>query len=288
MTNKNTKRFLMLIGLIGVVAVATSAGSGTFAGFTAQVTNNGNYFATGTLFLHQQPQNGNTCTSESGSNNTFDCGALFTVTDGSPVTENIAMTNAGTINAASFNLTAANCSSTRPVVAVAATYGPITSGTQTTLSLTGMTQTLFAGTTLIVGSDTFTVDSPTVTPTGNAATINVTPTTTEASPVTGPVNVQLAAFGGDNFCTSDLQVSIQSAADSNYSVSADSGCVYPTTNCTSSPGTLSGLQGLSPLSFGPLNAGQTNYYVVKLSLASSSNTLQNTQAKFDLAWQIAQ
>jgi hypothetical protein len=290
MTRK-AKRYLMLLAAIGLVAVVVGGGSGTFAGFNAQITNNGNYIATGTLFLHQKAGTGNICKSEgvadNNTSNVIDCGALFT--DGSPAVEDIAMTNGGSINASSFNLTAATCLSSRPVVAQAATYGPITIGTPTTLSLTGMTQTLVAGTDLIVGSDTFTVDAPTVPPSGEAATINVTPTTAEASPVTGPVDVQLAAFGGENFCTSDVQVTIQSATDSNYTVTPDTACVYPATiTCTTTPGTLSGLHTASPLSFGGLTAGQTKYYVVTISIPSGSNALQNNKAKFDLAWQIAQ
>lgn len=77
MSKTSIKRYLMLLGAIGLVAVA-SGGAGTFASFNAEVTNSGNSFATGTLILNDNGGT-NTCTSEGGLVNTGagDCDTLF-------------------------------------------------------------------------------------------------------------------------------------------------------------------------------------------------------------------
>ena len=51
MSKKRFKQYLMLLTVVGLVAVAAGGGSGTFASFTAETTNAGNTFATGTLVL---------------------------------------------------------------------------------------------------------------------------------------------------------------------------------------------------------------------------------------------
>jgi len=62
MSKTNLKRYLMLLGTIGLVAIAAGGSSGTFASFNAEVTNSGNSFATGTLVLNDSGGT-NTCTS---------------------------------------------------------------------------------------------------------------------------------------------------------------------------------------------------------------------------------
>lgn len=65
--SKNFKRYLMLLAVTGLVAVGMG-GSGTFATFNAEVANNANTFASGTLYLHDT--NGSTtCGSESSTTN---------------------------------------------------------------------------------------------------------------------------------------------------------------------------------------------------------------------------
>ena len=88
MSKKRMKQYLMLLCVIGLVSVA--AGSGTFASFSAQTTNPNNTFAAGTLYLHDTPNGGTTCTSESATTgpnfnvnpgdgtNGNNCSALFT------------------------------------------------------------------------------------------------------------------------------------------------------------------------------------------------------------------
>jgi predicted ribosomally synthesized peptide with SipW-like signal peptide len=78
-----TKQYLMLLTVAGLIAIVGGAGSGTFASFNAEVSNTGNYFATGTLVLND---NGGTttCTSAADSGNqnnlsTNGCDTLFQV-----------------------------------------------------------------------------------------------------------------------------------------------------------------------------------------------------------------
>src|SRR5947209_4962893 len=105
MSKKRIKQYLMLLSVIGLVAIA-SGGSGTFASFSAEVTNGGNYFATGSLFLHNT-SGGTTCTSESSSTNLNNgtngdtCATLFTVslTDQNPQYATLTLANAGPPNA---------------------------------------------------------------------------------------------------------------------------------------------------------------------------------------------
>jgi predicted ribosomally synthesized peptide with SipW-like signal peptide len=121
MARKRIKQYLMLLTVIGVVAVAAS-GSGTFASFSASVTNPGNTFASGTLFLHDT-HGVTTCTSESattgpnfnvnpgdGTNGDV-CAVLFSNVDlgGGPVTANLDLNNAGSINASDVKFKVNNC-----------------------------------------------------------------------------------------------------------------------------------------------------------------------------------
>jgi predicted ribosomally synthesized peptide with SipW-like signal peptide len=69
MSSKRVKQYLMLLTAIGLIAIASGGGSGTFASFTAEVHNPGNTFATGSLYLHDSVSNISECTSESAANN---------------------------------------------------------------------------------------------------------------------------------------------------------------------------------------------------------------------------
>lgn len=117
MSRKRMKQYLMLLAAAGVIAVALS-GPGTFASFSAQVTNPGNTFAAGTLFLHDT--NGSTtCTSESGTLNVNPgdgsdgdtCAVLFDNVDlgGGTATADLALANAGTIDASDLQFKVGNC-----------------------------------------------------------------------------------------------------------------------------------------------------------------------------------
>jgi predicted ribosomally synthesized peptide with SipW-like signal peptide len=64
MSSKRVKQYLMLLTAIGLIAIASGGGSGTFASFTAEVHNPGNTFATGSLYLHDSVTNLAECKSE--------------------------------------------------------------------------------------------------------------------------------------------------------------------------------------------------------------------------------
>jgi hypothetical protein len=119
MSKKRVKQYLMLLTVIGLVAIA-SGGSGTFATFTADVTNPGNTFASGTLFLHDFGGT-LTCTSESGTLNVNpgtgvggnQCDTLFSnvdLTNAGGATAHLQLTNAGTINASDIKFDVSSCS----------------------------------------------------------------------------------------------------------------------------------------------------------------------------------
>jgi len=120
MSKKRMKQYLMLLCVIGLVSVA--AGSGTFASFSAQTTNPNNTFAAGTLYLHDTPNGGTTCTSESATTgpnfnvnpgdgtNGNNCSALFTadLSQGA-TTATIALNNAGSLNSTDLQLSVPSC-----------------------------------------------------------------------------------------------------------------------------------------------------------------------------------
>jgi len=122
MSRKRTKQYLMLLMVIGLVSIA-AGGGGTFASFSAETTNAGNYFATGSLFLHDTANNGTTCTSESASTNLNDgtngdtCDTIFTVsaTDAHAHYATLTLQNAGSINATGIKFDLASACSTAKV-----------------------------------------------------------------------------------------------------------------------------------------------------------------------------
>jgi len=120
MSKKRVKQYLMLVTVIGLVAIAS--GSGTFASFSAQTTNPGNTFAAGTLYLHDTPNGGTTCTSESATtgpnfnvnpgdgSNGNNCAALFSANlANGATTANIALANAGSIDSSDLQLSVPSC-----------------------------------------------------------------------------------------------------------------------------------------------------------------------------------
>jgi len=78
------KQYLMLLTVAGLIAIVGGSSSGTFASFNAEVSNTGNYFATGTLVLNDK-SGGTTCTSaqDTADNHNITsptgCATLFTV-----------------------------------------------------------------------------------------------------------------------------------------------------------------------------------------------------------------
>ena len=114
-----TKKTLITLLVIGALA---TIGAGTYATFTAQTSNSGNSFATGTLVLSNAVTSGSTCYSTD--NNTATgatdtntgaaggCSAVISVSakgpgDGSSNT--LTITNTGTLGAKTFTVASAGC-----------------------------------------------------------------------------------------------------------------------------------------------------------------------------------
>ena len=106
-TSKTYLKVLIVVGLLAVVG----GGAGTFATFNAEVTNSGNVFANGTLFLHATPNGGSVCTSESDTiNNSGACTFLFNTTlTGGTSTATLQLNNPGTIKASDIKFKVAGC-----------------------------------------------------------------------------------------------------------------------------------------------------------------------------------
>jgi predicted ribosomally synthesized peptide with SipW-like signal peptide len=113
MSKKRIKQYLMLLTVIGLVSIAS--GSGTFASFSAETTNPGNTFATGTIVLSNTVNAGSACLSSAGGVNTninAACSAIFNASvqkPGDTALNNLDLQNAGSLNAATLLLTAGAC-----------------------------------------------------------------------------------------------------------------------------------------------------------------------------------
>ncbi len=111
-TRFTSKTYLKLLIAAGILAVI-GGGAGTFATFNAEVTNQNNVFANGTLFLHATPNGGATCTSESNGANSAGCTWLFNTTlTGGTQTATLQLNNAGTIDASDIKFSIGGCSVT--------------------------------------------------------------------------------------------------------------------------------------------------------------------------------
>jgi hypothetical protein len=323
--SKNTKRYLMLLLAVGLIAVAAGGSSGTFAGFTAEVANNGNTFATGTLFLHATDQGGSTCTSEAATDNMNvtnvggTCNALFTVpvlTTASGVQEaQLTLKNAGTINAGGISFG-------RGLTACSDGTGTITNGTLSTsiattdtglalLHVNALAYGIQSGTTITLddgtNTDTFTTVGATA---AGALTITVTPHTPAFNFASGTTNVKSSpSFGAGTLC-SGLEFAIVETDNAFHDTAGNQalGCAYGfgvdgTTNgctfdATKNIGNIP--SGMTPLTLNAstpgntgnhLDANGTRYFLIRISPPAAGgldNTFQNKTATFNLRWQIDQ
>jgi predicted ribosomally synthesized peptide with SipW-like signal peptide len=318
MSRKNLKRYLMLLAVVGLVAIASGGGTGTFASFSAEVANTGNYFATGTLFLHD---NGGTttCTSESdltGNANITSptgCDVLFHVNPLAPNSLSSAplqLTNAGSVNATDlkFSLGSTGCTEAPPTIATLRTA--ITSGAGvSSLDLSNLSQTLVDHTKIILtdvgGSQTFTVT--TTTAGGGSVTVPVSvPGGNATHNYSTAATVTIATtFGSPALCSALQFYIVETTSSYNTADTFALKCVYGTasgTTCTPSPGTTLSSPGISysPLSLFSdgsgntvthtgIDAGKSRYFVLGVqapSVANFVNTYQNDQVSFDLKWKI--
>ncbi|MDX6468704.1 MAG: hypothetical protein QOF75_507 [Gaiellaceae bacterium] len=100
MSRTTTKRYLMLLAAVGLIA-AGLGGTGTFASFNAEVTNAGNAFQTGSITLGDQVNSGGVCYSSAGTNNSTGCDAIFAAQawqpGDTPTSEHLTLSNTGTL-----------------------------------------------------------------------------------------------------------------------------------------------------------------------------------------------
>lgn len=315
MFTKKTKRYLMLLAVLGLLAIA-AGGSGTFAGFNAEVANNGNYFSTGTLFLHDTA-GGVTCTSESASSNnntgtspsnTGDgCHTIFATQLNTAATTYYAVTlkNAGTLNASDISVYSPTGGCT-PGGAASQNNGTLhatLSGAQTSIQLDNVVYGMPSGTVLTIGTDTFTT-SQAVTPGAGPITVNGSGTVNEAANTTVSFT---PSFGAGNLCSGlDMQIV---ETDSSLNHTNAEGCAWGTASgldcavnstvkLNSFPTTQASAHALTLATDGGvgntgthtgLDAGGTRYFVIAITPdAAFDNTFQNKKATVDIAWHIDQ
>ena len=117
MSKKRFKQYLMLLTVVGLVAIAAGGGSGTFASFTAETTNAGNTFSTGTLVLSNTVNGGTACLSTNGgatdTNINATCDKVFTVSVKKPgdtyLADQIDIKNVGSLNPSDLTFAASAC-----------------------------------------------------------------------------------------------------------------------------------------------------------------------------------
>lgn len=307
MSRKRLKQYLMLLLAIGVIAVAMSGGSGTFAGFTAETANNGNTFLTGTLFMHNTPNGGTVCKSESGALNVNSgCNVLFSVgnvkPDGTTIyTATLALANAGSLNASGISFSSpAGCADTVPTLT---TLNASAAHSATSVSVASLPQALLTGTPITINGDSYTVNANAAA-SGSPTSITITPGVTPGGGYSSGavVKIDTSGIGASALC-SGLEYNI---VETNSAFNATQGCAYGPAGCalgdtskfnntytlSSVPASQTGLtlvSGYGGNTGTQLSAGQTRYFVIQvLAPASLSNGAQNDLATMGLTWDMSQ
>jgi predicted ribosomally synthesized peptide with SipW-like signal peptide len=314
MSKTKTKRYLILLAAIGLVAAALG-GTGTFASFSAQTANTGNYFATGTLLLHN---NGGTttCTSESDSLNAntagTGCDTLFKVapltSSTTPTWAHLTLTNAGSIDAADIQVSSPGC--TMPVSSFGPNTltAPLTSGSPVgSLSFTSLTGAIAPGDAILVTEGTHTQTfTATAAAAATATSVTVASVNANFSYTTAASIGVSPSFGSGNLCTG-LQVIIVETATNGFNGDVPTGavsCSYgvgnagpPNNGCVFDPSKTLGTLPVSPSPLvnantttpTPLAAGASRFFLIGIKPTGSfGNAFQNRRAQFDLRWQIDQ
>jgi predicted ribosomally synthesized peptide with SipW-like signal peptide len=317
MSKKRTKQYLLLLMVIGLVSIA-AGGSGTFASFSAETTNAGNYFATGSLFLHNT-HGATTCTSESASGNLNNglngdtCSTLFNVNinDGNPTFASLTLKNAGTVNASGIKFKLAQACASAIAYQTNTTLGANFGTSDTSLTVAPTTVYIRTGKHIDVTDGT---NSDELVVSGNvpvgATSISVTSSPTH-NYVTGNNVMSSAEFGTPDLCgalkftVDETNASFQHAAGQNatcaYPAAADAG---DGSGCDFTNGAVGFLSAaptsLTPLSLASaggtgntltqLSANGTRYFVIGIqpNAAVLDNTYQLRKASFDLVWHIDQ
>jgi predicted ribosomally synthesized peptide with SipW-like signal peptide len=299
----------MLLAVIGLVAIASGGGSGTFASFNAEVANNGNTFASGTLFLHNTA-NGTTCTSESAANNRNlgagdACSFIFHIANATTATTyyKVALTNDGTLAASGLNFyTNSLCNSAADPISNGTVQGN-QSGTVTSIAVSGLTYGIPTATTITINGNNFTTNGPTSPGSPSITIQSATVALTGGQAIT--FSPAFTGVGDGNLCTK-LQFAIWEMPNG---VSTDfnaGNCAYfpgcsftgntldllpATTAATNSPLTLVAGGGLNNalLSQGLDAGGGTRYFLIGIKPPSNlDNPYQSQKATVSIAWHIDQ
>jgi hypothetical protein len=309
--SKKTKRYLMLLVAVGLIAVA-AGGSGTFAGFNAEVANNGNFFTTGTLFLHNTA-GGFTCSSESAASNQNTgpgngCHTIFATELGSStgvVYYPVTLTNAGTLDAGSISFYTTTAGGSSCATTADQT---LTAGTSNGGALTGVTTINVHALAYGLPSGTFiTIDSHQYATSGavNAGATQIVLSSGVVGTIANndPITFQPFANGVD-LC-SGLDVSIIEASSANTGNVGDKlTCAWPTPSTTPCDPTAAKTLNDLPHNFGQsfnftLAAGTGNTHAIDATKsryfwiavkpdAAFDNTYQNKKATVDILWHIDQ
>jgi predicted ribosomally synthesized peptide with SipW-like signal peptide len=273
--------------------------TGTFASFNAQVTNPGNTFATGTLFLHDTAGSpATTCTSESAPGNNNDgsainedaCATIFTPSNqtgrAQQPTYQLTLANAGTLPATDVKFYASTCVPS----SVGQPNGTVGTGSATTnVNLSSPTTIAMpTGSQVSFGSATgtkYTTSGATALGAGS-----ITLTTTPSGVTNGQTVYYFPAFqaANGNLCHT-LGLTIYDMDQSTSTDPSGGTCVYPLTACTTTPTLFDSL----PDSTGPvalngvtLAAGAHRNFLVQINEPDLDNSFQSQQAKLDLTWHI--
>jgi hypothetical protein len=318
MSKTKTKRYLVLLAAIGLVAAALG-GTGTFASFSAETTNAGNFFATGTLFLHN---NGGTttCKSETSPTNiqTSGCDVLFSVAPLNDATNpnwaHLTLTNAGSVDAVDIKFDAPGATPCQTPVSTFSSAGltaplPVAGSQVTTLTFQSLTGSIAVGDPITVteGShgQTFTATQAVTT---GATSVTVQSVNAGYSFTTAATLANATTFGGGgiDLCQGLQFIIVETGSNFNTnSPTAATSCSYgvptagpPYTGCVfDASKTLFNLPNASMQALkdsdGTTNtnllAGQSRYFLIGIKPSVSlDNTYQNRRAQFNLHWKIDQ
>lgn len=267
MSRKRVKQYLMLLMAIGVIAIAAGGGSGTFASFSAEVTNSSNTFATGTLVLND---NGGTTTCTSAVDNTnqnssgTNCDTLFTVSKFAFATAAIG----------------------------ASTTISSSSGSSASMPITGLSGTIYKGDVLTLDNgtttDTVTVVSPSYTNSSGTLTVDASGLTSGHSYTTGdtvtdnnPTSLaKLTLTDQGTLNASGISFKSSAACTDNYGGGNTTLNMGTVTKGASSGTTLTVASSTGFTAGDPLVVSDgTNYQTFKVSSVPSSTTIDVTAAQ---------
>ena len=314
MARKSLKRYLMLLSAVGLLAIGTS-GSGTFATFNAEVSNPGNYFATGTIFLHVTKSGGNTCKSEVDTTNnqnilsTNGCDALIQVNNlasGGTGSVALQLDNAGSINASKLQFALASACTQGKARIASISAGSFT-GTLTNQSISvtpNLTQKLFSGTVLTLDNGTNTENvTLTADASSGASSIQVSGTLTNTY-ATGSKVEWGTQFGTPTSLCGQIQVVVEetdtldgTATECLFGANAptNAACTYDASHTINDIGTTLATNSYTVSGLGTssnttaLDAGKTRFLRIGWTAPTFSNNVdQNNAANFGLKWHIEQ